>query len=336
MSISRHRTAFTLVELLVVIAIIGVLIALLLPAVQQAREAARRMQCTNNLKQLALASHNHHDTYNNLPVSSQQADTSPGGRDRWSWGYQVLPFVELTALHDLCTEMKAAGWGTSDQSRVDAYMTSLEAFTCPSCTVDPAAPYQKYVTASWDKMQFSKSNYLANGGFAHTWGSYDKGKRAYFGPFVKCSDKGLNFSSIVDGLSNTLLFGEGGGKAADPANEDLMPGLWGGTTNGRNTQLELVRHSLKKLNSGEREAFGSYHPGGANFAFCDGSVRFISETINSNPLGQSWGFDHSNDGSYQQAVDRVRSGVIASSFADRLGVYQMLSIRDDGGVIGDY
>jgi len=332
----RHPLGFTLVELLVVIAIIGVLVALLLPAVQQAREAARRMQCTNNLKQLALAAHNHHDTYNALPVSSENEDHSPNARMRWSWGSLILPFIEQTALRELCLEQRSAAWGMSDPNRVDAYMTPLEAFICPSCPVDAAAPTEKYVTASWDTMQFSKSNYLANGGFANTWGSSDTGKRAYMGPFIKCSKEGLNFANITDGLSNTLLFGEGGGQAADPADNELMPGLWGGTTNDRNSQLELVRHSFKKLNSGEVTAFGSYHPGGANFAFADGSVRFLSETINSNPVGQNWGYSHADDGAVRAAEDRVRNGVNATNFSDRLGIYQMLSIRDDGGVVGDF
>lgn len=335
-ALKQKKFGFTLVELLVVIAIIGVLVDLLLPAVQQAREAARRMQCTNNLKQLALATHNHHDTYNAMPVSSQNTDFAPAGRLRWGWGSLVLPFIEQTALYELCQEQKSAAWGMSDANRVAAYTAPLEAFICPSCPVDANAPNDLYVTASWDTMQFSKSNYLANGGLCSTWGSSANGKRAYMGPWVKCSKQGLRFSAITDGLSNTFLFGEGGGKAADPADDDRMPGLWGGTTNDRNAQPELVRHTFKKLNSGEAVAFGSYHPGGANFALCDGSVRFIPETINSNNVGQNWGYSHDDSTRVAQVEQAVRDGVNASSFTNRLGIYQMLSIRDDGGVIGDY
>ena len=95
-----HRRGFTLVELLVVIAIIGILIALLLPAVQAAREAARRMQCTNNLKQLALACHNHHDTNGELP-SGTMCDPSRGSFG-FSWIAQVLPHIEMESLYDTC------------------------------------------------------------------------------------------------------------------------------------------------------------------------------------------------------------------------------------------
>ncbi|MEW4562706.1 DUF1559 domain-containing protein [Bremerella sp. JC770] len=332
----RHSLGFTLVELLVVIAIIGVLVALLLPAVQQAREAARRMQCTNNLKQLALAAHNHHDTFNALPVVSQHENHSPQARHRWGWGYLILPFIEQTALHELCTEMRYAEWDTNGTPRGEAYATPLDAFICPSCPIAPDAPVETFIEdagqTSWNNMTFSKSNYLANGGFCATWGNDATGKRAYNGPFIKCSKAGLNFSSITDGLSNTILFGEGGGKAADPDDTNRMPGLWGATTHSSNTQLEVVRHTYQKLNSGHITAFGSYHPGGANFALSDGSVRFLSETIGSNAVGQNW-YSHADDSLYQQMVTRIQNGVNATNLSDRLGVYQMLSIRDDGGVL---
>src|SRR6187455_1336232 len=97
---SRSRFAFTLVELLVVIAIIGVLVALLLPAVQAARESARRMKCTNNLKQLGLALHNHHDTFGVFPAADDEIPNPAGGTWKHSWIVRVLPYLEQQALHD--------------------------------------------------------------------------------------------------------------------------------------------------------------------------------------------------------------------------------------------
>ncbi|HTN76955.1 MAG TPA: DUF1559 domain-containing protein, partial [Pirellulaceae bacterium] len=106
------KRGFTLVELLVVIAIIGVLVALLLPAVQAAREAARRMQCHNNMKQIGLASHNHHDSLGYFPPGgSDGPDTdccNATSRDGWSWAYHLTPYIEQTAIHDLTTDSLVA------------------------------------------------------------------------------------------------------------------------------------------------------------------------------------------------------------------------------------
>src|SRR5918992_4678938 len=104
------RSAFTLVELLVVIAIIGVLVALLLPAVQAAREAARRMQCSNNLKQLGLASHNYHDTYKVFPVQSFPAH---GSNNAWGWSPMLFPFIELNSLYDILKPNTGMAPGTN-------------------------------------------------------------------------------------------------------------------------------------------------------------------------------------------------------------------------------
>ena len=110
MSFSKSK-GFTLVELLVVIAIIGVLIALLLPAVQQAREAARRVQCTNNLKQLGLAMHNYHDTFNSLPYgqfSGQQYENTSENPNRATWFVAILPFVEQSTMYEMVQPQMAS------------------------------------------------------------------------------------------------------------------------------------------------------------------------------------------------------------------------------------
>jgi len=134
-----RRRGFTLVELLVVIAIIGVLIALLLPAVQQAREAARRMQCQNNLKQLGLSLHNYHDTFGKFPAGRYEDGNVSS---QLGWGTMILPFLEQSALFD---SIQAHGgmttsstWDTvADVRDIDAKVV-LEAFLCPS---DPGSGF---------------------------------------------------------------------------------------------------------------------------------------------------------------------------------------------------
>ena len=126
---------FTLVELLVVIAIIGVLIALLLPAVQQAREAARRIQCNNHLKQIGLSLHNYHDTFGTLPsllIPPQDIRGSANQVDSWdpAWGWQafLLPFIEQTALH----EQARIGQGSRPLDHIASFRTAIDGYMCPS------------------------------------------------------------------------------------------------------------------------------------------------------------------------------------------------------------
>jgi len=339
MTVSRNRSAFTLVELLVVIAIIGVLIALLLPAVQQAREAARRMECTNNLKQLGLALHNHHDTFNALPPSSTYEDMDPQRRHQHSWSAKILNYIEQPALYDLVWNQagRHAAWMSDDEKAI--VNQPLDAFQCPSDVADPRLVWEAHsgTAASWGP-QGSKSNYLGNGGIIATWGGgadAAKGSRTTKGAFVKLSKEGLGFNDFTDGLSNTFMVGEGGGKALNPDDELKMPGVWLATVNPRNAQFEILRTTQVKLNSGERPAFGSFHPGGGNFLFCDGSVHFISETVNSNPLGIG-GFSYADDSAYNNMENTISAGINATAAADKLGVYQMLSIRNDGGVLGEF
>src|SRR5215467_2825361 len=138
----RSRAGFTLIELLVVIAIIAVLIALLLPAVQAAREAARRMQCTNNLKQLGLALQNYHSTYGNFPLGALQVRDGTGALRGTDWGLwsvhsMLLPYLEQTAVYNACNfalpNQGDAGFNTT-ATQVTAICTVVNAFLCPSST----------------------------------------------------------------------------------------------------------------------------------------------------------------------------------------------------------
>ena len=146
----KRATAFTLVELLVVIAIIGILVALLLPAVQQAREAARRTSCTNNMKQLGLALHLHHDGIGKFPVSNfAVAGTNPRIADYWGWLPQLLPYVEEDALHDLFDFTKVP----HDPRNLKGIQTPLDILTCPSSPYGKQLGYQEtYGTGSTEQV----------------------------------------------------------------------------------------------------------------------------------------------------------------------------------------
>ncbi|MBI1248706.1 DUF1559 domain-containing protein [bacterium] len=194
----RSRYAFTLVELLVVIAIIGVLIALLLPAVQQAREAARRMTCTNHLKQLGLALHNYESTHQVLPRFGQRdADFSVQAR--------VLPFIEQGNLYNLLDFSQVAFTGSWSEkipnpNFVGAFATAIPIYLCPS---DPA-PETTTVTTSGGPVTYGGLNYMVSIG-SGTGTNYDF-RFPTDGPFYEPS--GVKFSALIDGLSNTVLMNE--------------------------------------------------------------------------------------------------------------------------------
>ncbi|MDR1140732.1 MAG: DUF1559 domain-containing protein [Planctomycetaceae bacterium] len=223
--------AFTLVELLVVIAIIGVLIALLLPAVQAAREAARRMQCTNHLKQLVIATHNYHDTAKRLPPGWIYWDGSAypesgGGRPWWGWGVFILPYMENSALFDslnprermlqtVCRGNNVTGTTdtlTDDDKRL--LQTILPTFRCPSDSGNPLnddtchlGNTTKTVYLSMENNPVAKSNYAAcmgesNLDSAATWASNNDNNGVFY------ANSSLPMSAIEDGTSNTVFMGE--------------------------------------------------------------------------------------------------------------------------------
>jgi len=261
----HKKTAFTLVELLVVIAIIGVLIALLLPAVQQAREAARRTQCNNNLKQLGLAMHNYHDTFQSLPPGWIDVGSS---NNFMGWGTYLLPFVEQSALHE---EMKALGayegaW-FNITAMEDLAKTPVTAFICPS---DPSDGLNDFVSG------YGKSNYTGVGASHYLQGSGANGT-FYDNSFVK-------FRDMTDGLSNVASVGER--STMKKANWTQKNGtVWiGGISSGT---YYLNNAIMTTGYYGINGAAGSYnftsaHPGGALFLFGDGSAHFLSETIETN------------------------------------------------------
>ncbi|UUO06585.1 DUF1559 domain-containing protein [Blastopirellula sp. J2-11] len=295
----RARRGFTLVELLVVIAIIGVLIALLLPAVQQAREAARRMQCTNNLKQLTLATHMHADARQGwLPLGGiEWTDKLEDGGTygRITWMQQLWPYIEQTALYD--------GYTLSDPfysaDNIGKCRVPVSAYYCPS---DQVGAMQDQTDSNWRVL----GNYVANMGNTHLH-QPAADQAVYTGaPFGIHHIYKLNH--IIDGLSNTALYSEliiaaPGGLSdtrGDILNDDGSPAFMSILTPNssspdhcaacKDSSEDSSNNDYRTIpcyevgtgpthNQSVQVAARSRHPGGVIVAMCDGSARFVSETI---------------------------------------------------------
>lgn len=290
---SKQR-GFTLVELLVVIAIIGVLVALLLPAVQAAREAARRSQCQNNLKQIAIGMHNHHDTLLALP-----AGMGPSGCCWGTWQVLILPYVEQTNVFD-----KYQNWGGNDSTNgghrysstanVNA-VTSVrfKVFTCPSDqTNNPIGTITSH-------------NYAVNfgnvGSAQVTLNSitFQEAPFSVSKNLVDNKVKGYNLAHMLDGTSNTMMVAE----VLQGKGSDLRGFTWWGdaanmtaylapnsplpdriyTSGYCNNQPKMnLPCAVSSASDPAMFAARSRHPGGVQVAMCDGSARFISQTIDIN------------------------------------------------------
>ena len=253
------RRAFTLIELLVVIAIIAVLIALLLPAVQQAREAARRTQCRNNLHQIGLALHNYHDTHS----------TFPPGIIRWgspsfymtTWAVQILPFLDEAALYNACNMAIDMSTSPQNQANKTVCQSFLSQYLCPS-----DGPGLLQARGAPANMDFAEGNYRCNSGRDELACLSQAPAAANAGPLYACSR--VRIRDIRDGTSNTLAVGESTGAKEVRA-------TWANQSNGH------TKTPMNKLVTTwpEQYAFGSRHEGGAFFLMCDGQVRFLSENI---------------------------------------------------------
>jgi len=314
----RKKARFTLIELLVVIAIIAILVALLLPAVQSAREAARRSQCKNNLKQIGLALHNYHGTYGTLPPGyvdlrgARGSGTPLADNDgHWSWTAFVLPFMDLAPL----SEKLRAGDLTATQSlQVNALemKQGVPTFRCPS-DVGPEAhlagtdPGYAIENTSNSNTGLALTNYVGsnNTTSVRQQGASNpkNGTSGAVGAFYR--DSSVRFRDITDGTSSTLLVGErawriggvrmsagtlfavrdanGNGPSAQDASVAWNQGLM--------TIVGSVRHGINPVltsaNQAQSQNFSSLHGGGAHFVLGDGQVRFISEHIDSG-LASPW------------------------------------------------
>ncbi|MEM9660341.1 MAG: DUF1559 domain-containing protein, partial [Planctomycetota bacterium] len=299
------RRGFTLVELLVVIAIIGVLVALLLPAVQAAREAARRTQCTNNAKQLALALQTHHDARKAFPPGIDRDETGQNGKVVAAWSTHLLPYLEQSSAHDaILWDRASRPLIVYDQNLESVIGARNDAFRCPSSTMtEDADPSPKIRPGG---LRFGTSNYRgcrgirdnAGGDPAKTltvgWRSGSNEISALIGVLYPTTNDRLpevtTMRQITDGTAHTIAIGEVDevphvpalqgreeawrtGSASDDGGTDRWP-TWPGSHGDKDDVLfnmwDPVRSSI---NSGDRDCASSSHPGGVNFGFCDGSVQ---------------------------------------------------------------
>lgn len=302
----KKQSGFTLVELLVVIAIIGVLVALLLPAVQAAREAARRTHCTNNLKQMGLAFMNHHDTHKAFPSGgwghswAPDADKGAGPGQPGGWVYSVLPFMELQQVHAIGKGLPAGGLAKLI-ANTKLVETPLAAFACPSRR--PAAARRACCNsqnATGVGKEHAKGDYAANFGDANFCIGSDACPCVVFNTASPNTERvtGIVFqrsevkiADVTDGTSNTYAVGE---KFLNP--EHYEDGLDAGDDwsmyNGQQDDTVRTTHydptsniiltpiqDRSQLGPTSVFLFGSAHPAGCFMAMCDGSVQLISYDV---------------------------------------------------------
>jgi prepilin-type N-terminal cleavage/methylation domain-containing protein/prepilin-type processing-associated H-X9-DG protein len=367
------KRGFTLIELLVVIAIIAVLIALLLPAVQSAREAARRAQCTNNLKQLALAANNYesanlcfpggsYSNYNGGTPTYNRCNTGAAPCDfpeNFSVFVRMLPYTEQAPMYNSVNFALTSG----NFENLTICGVRLNILVCPTDSKNDPVPFLPGTpNASFNSVATEPGWTMPAGNWIECYSSYagncgtwDFGYATYKGPNLFnmyngtiYNDSTVKIAAITDGTSNTFLFGEHSHAMAflnDPyyfvSDNSWQSGRWYDTLF---STLYPMTINLQGNSVQANGPFGYYaitvanslHPGGANFAFCDGSVRFIKNTIS------SWTFNTGNTDPYGDAIpdgaiamfDTIDTyDILYQLGSAKLGVYQMLSTRAGGEVV---
>jgi prepilin-type N-terminal cleavage/methylation domain-containing protein/prepilin-type processing-associated H-X9-DG protein len=288
---ARLRRAFTLIELLVVISIIGMLVALLLPAVQAAREAARRAQCANNLKQIGVAMHTYHEAHNTFPpgyISRTQtpAPNSPETGPGWGWGTMILYQLEQKPLFD-STNFSLA---ITDPAARTVRTTALNSYLCPSSAGKSGPVILQDGSGNSLISDLSAGNYIASAGQL----TPEEFPAENNGVFYRNSR--ISAAMVTDGLSTTLMAGERSRNVADATWVGVVPFAQVCTNLGWNVRecdtacVMALGHTgpspdqawvdVPNYKGAGADDFWSLHSGGCNFLFCDGSVRFIKETVN--------------------------------------------------------
>ncbi|QDT55175.1 putative major pilin subunit [Caulifigura coniformis] len=304
----RSRRAFTLIELLVVIAIIAILIALLLPAVQQAREAARRTQCKNNMKQLGLAFHNYHDAHQRFPMSYVAGGLAPTASQdvdfNWAYPTMLLPYIDQAPLYNQISPGVAprVPRNSANMTNINDYTTAqagtpesllttmIPVFHCPTA---PGARVNKY-QSNLGTMMYGANNQIM---------------------LSSSPPPATPIGDVADGTSNTILMGE---KALMDRPFAANGGTWAAARGCTQARLGIVAAQCPMNTPFDgthvtatncytepgastlvsRASAASAHVGGCHFVMCDGAVRFISENIQANPVtggsGASGNFTYQN------------------------------------------
>lgn len=284
---SYKKRGFTLVELLVVIAIIGVLVSLLLPAVQMARESARGMNCQSNMRQVGMALHNFHDTHRHMPAgwNGNTVDNLPG----WSWSTEILPYMEQANIYDRLNRSLPVADPVNQFGREQGIKTLL----CPS---DPmgSSKFMIYggqnevdshdddddhdhdhgsgtVDAGTPMFQVGRTHYVGVFGYSEIDEIPDNGEGAFF------RNSYLTLASFPDGLSNTLIVGERSTKRGSSTWTGVIPGANSAFARILGTGDHTPNHPHHHFDD-----FSSYHPVGAHFVLGDCSVHRINNNIDAN------------------------------------------------------
>ncbi|TVP98569.1 MAG: DUF1559 domain-containing protein [Planctomycetaceae bacterium] len=311
------RAGFTLVELLVVIAIIGVMVGLLLPAVQAAREAARRMSCSNNMKQLGLGIHNHESTYKWIPAWGREFPLAEYPNDppnpylafgsvaRTTMGplYHILPFMEQVQIFEMFDRRRSyvdpvnmpPNFGTANPAAANPVAT----FICPSTPGEPPRDYGPYfASVGLDRgpLVMPRTDYAPLRGLHSSFAGNCAGMpattthNAMFGSDNITTRWNIKFAEVLDGLTNTIMFGEIAGKQTAFLKRQAIPNVT--LLNSFYGDVNVARHlrgysgnpaNPSELGCGAINVFNSdgllsFHPGGVQVGMGDGSVRFLSDS----------------------------------------------------------